>query len=62
MVFPYFYSFTLLVTFVMLNLFIGVILDSFANCDEEGEVLTPQVLRVVLMVANDEVFAVCLFQ
>eukprot|EP01084_Bolivina_argentea_P090848 163604_1 len=41
-VFPYFYSFTLIVTFVMLNLFIGVILDSFANCDEEGEVLTPQ--------------------
>ncbi len=41
---PYFYSFTLLVAFVMLNLLIGVILDSFANCDEEGEVLTPQVL------------------
>ncbi|CAM9141405.1 unnamed protein product, partial [Phaeothamnion confervicola] len=40
--YPFFYSFTLIVTFVMLNLFIGVILDSFSSCDEDDNVLTPQ--------------------
>ncbi|CAM9436934.1 unnamed protein product [Chrysoparadoxa australica] len=40
--FPFFYSFTLVVTFVMLNLFIGVILDSFSACDEDDNLLTPQ--------------------
>lgn len=35
-VYPFFYSFTLVVTFVMLNLFIGVILDSFSDCEESS--------------------------
>jgi hypothetical protein len=43
-VFPFFYSFTLTVTFVMLNLFIGIILDSFSDTKEVGG-LSPQDLE-----------------
>jgi hypothetical protein len=43
-VFPYWYSFTLVVTFVMLNLFIGVILDAFDSCDEAGVPLDDDML------------------
>ena len=37
----YFYSFTLGVSFVMLNLFVGVVLDAFDN-SEEGDILGPE--------------------
>ncbi|RLN91051.1 hypothetical protein BBJ28_00004364 [Nothophytophthora sp. Chile5] len=41
--FAYFYSFTLLVTFILLNIFIAVILEGFANeKDREDGVLLPQ--------------------
>merc|ERR1719240_1122396 len=36
---PYFYFFTLSVTFIMLNLFIGIILDAFGDETEEDDVL-----------------------
>merc|ERR1719502_1300596 len=38
-VFPYFYIFTLSVTFIMLNLFIGIILDAFGDETEEVDSL-----------------------
>merc|ERR1711871_1144797 len=37
----FFYMFTLMVTFVMLNLFVGVVLGAFENA-EEGDVLGPE--------------------
>ena len=37
----FFYTFTLGVTFVMLNLFVGVVLDAFEN-SEEGDILGPE--------------------
>lgn len=45
--FLYFCSFTLLVTFVLLNIFIAVILEGFANeKDRASGVLLPQHVRV----------------
>ena len=38
--FVYFYSFTLLVTFVILNLFVGIVLEAFETSDE-GDILSP---------------------
>jgi len=40
----YFYSFTLLVVFVILNLFVGVVLEAFEN-SAEGEILSPDDLE-----------------
>uniref|UniRef100_A0A7S2PB29 EF-hand domain-containing protein n=1 Tax=Leptocylindrus danicus TaxID=163516 RepID=A0A7S2PB29_9STRA len=40
----YFYSFTLLVSFVILNLFVGVVLDAFDN-SAEGDILSPSDLE-----------------
>ena len=37
----FFYCFTLMVTFVMLNLFVGVVLDAF-DSSEEGDLLGPE--------------------
>ena len=37
----FFYMFTLMVTFVMLNLFVGVVLGAFEN-SEEGDILGPE--------------------
>ncbi len=36
----YFYSFTLLVSFVILNLFVGIVLEAFENSNE-GDILSP---------------------
>jgi len=38
----YFYSFTLCITLVMLNLFIGIILDAFGETDEENSTLSAE--------------------
>lgn len=44
----YFFTFTLLVTFVLLNIFIAVILEGFANeKDRASSVLLPQHVRTV---------------
>jgi len=40
----YFYSFTLIVSFVIFNLFVGVVLEAFDN-NEEGEILNPEDLE-----------------
>jgi len=37
----YFYSFTLMVTFIMMNLFVGVVMDAF-DANEEGDILGPE--------------------
>ena len=37
--FVYFYSFTLLISFVILNLFVCIVLDAFENCTE-GDILS----------------------
>ncbi len=39
-VFAYFYSFTLIVSFVVLNMFVGVVLEAFEK-SQEGDILTP---------------------
>ena len=41
MTYLYFYSFTLMVTFVMMNLFVGVVMDAF-EANEEGDILGPE--------------------
>lgn len=41
---PYLYSFTLMITFVMLNLFIAVILEGFSDMNEDGAILSPDQL------------------
>merc|ERR1719399_2237286 len=38
----FFYSFTLCITLVMLNLFIGIILDAFGETDEENSTLSAE--------------------
>ncbi len=43
-IFPFLYSFTLIVTFVMLNLFIAVILEGFSDSSEDDIVLSPEQL------------------
>lgn len=44
--FLYFFTFTMLVTFVLLNIFIAVILEGFANeKDRASGVLLPQHVR-----------------
>ena len=43
-VYLYFYSFTLIVSFVILNLFVGVVLDAFRN-SVEGDILSPNDLE-----------------
>jgi len=43
---PYFYSFTIVVTFSMMNLFIGVILESIEEDDHEDEVLSQEHLEI----------------
>lgn len=43
-VYLYFYSFTLLITFVIVNLFIGVVLEAFES-SSEGELLSPEDLE-----------------
>jgi voltage-dependent calcium channel L type alpha-1D len=40
--FPFMISFTLLITFVFLNLFIGVILEGFQNADESAKAVKPE--------------------
>ena len=40
----YFYTFTLIVSFVVLNLFVGVVLDAF-NASAEGDILGPNDLE-----------------
>lgn len=37
----YFYSFTLIISFVILNLFVGVVLEAFENSNE-GDILNPE--------------------
>ncbi len=39
-VFFYFYTFTLIVSYVILNMFVGVVLESFQSC-QEGDILQP---------------------
>ena len=39
--YAYFYSFTLLVSFVILNLFVGIVLEAFETSDE-GDILSPK--------------------
>jgi len=39
-IFPYLKSFTLLITFVFLNLFVGIILDGFSQAEERGGAAT----------------------
>jgi hypothetical protein len=39
-IFPYLKSFTLLITFVFLNLFVGIILDGFSQAEEKGGAAT----------------------
>ena len=43
-IYLYFYSFTLIVSFVIFNLFVGVVLEAFEN-SEEGEILNPEDLE-----------------
>lgn len=38
--FVYFYSFTLLISFVIMNLFVGIVLEAFEN-GNEGDILSP---------------------
>ena len=40
--YPFMISFTLLITFVFLNLFIGVILEGFQNADESAKAVKPE--------------------
>lgn len=42
--YAYFYTFTLLVSFVILNLFVGIVLEAFETSDE-GDILTPEDLE-----------------
>ena len=42
-VFVYFYSFTLIVSYVALNMFVGVVLEAFEN-SQEGDILQPEAL------------------
>lgn len=44
-IYPFLYSFTLIVTFVMLNLFIAVILEGFSETNEDDIVLTSEQLH-----------------
>lgn len=41
-IFPFLTSFTLAVTFVALNLFIGVVLDGFQKANESDHFINPQ--------------------
>jgi len=43
--FLFFYSFMLIVSYVMFNLFVGVVLEAFQNSDE-GDILSPQDLEI----------------
>lgn len=48
----YFYSFTLLVTFIIFNLFVGIVLEAFDKC-EEGDILSPLDLDHFIMVWSE---------
>ena len=41
-IFPYMLSFTIIITFVFLNLFIGVILEGFSSADDSGKAVKPE--------------------
>ncbi|CAE7648316.1 scn4ab, partial [Symbiodinium microadriaticum] len=41
-IYPYMLSFTVIITFVFLNLFIGVILEGFSSADESGKAVKPE--------------------
>lgn len=48
-IFPYLKAFTLLITFVFLNLFVGIILDGFSQAEERGGASTisePEFLKI----------------
>eukprot|EP00602_Paraphysomonas_sp_CaronLab_P008605 CAMPEP_0185034492 /NCGR_PEP_ID=MMETSP1103-20130426/24443_1 /TAXON_ID=36769 /ORGANISM="Paraphysomonas bandaiensis, Strain Caron Lab Isolate" /LENGTH=1644 /DNA_ID=CAMNT_0027571169 /DNA_START=197 /DNA_END=5132 /DNA_ORIENTATION=+ len=41
-IYPYMLSFTVIITFVFLNLFIGVILEGFSSADDSGKAVKPE--------------------
>jgi voltage-dependent calcium channel L type alpha-1D len=41
-IFPFMLSFTIIITFVFLNLFIGVILEGFSSADDSGKAVKPE--------------------
>jgi len=48
-IFPYLEAFTLLITFVFLNLFVGIILDGFSQAEDQGSAATisePEFLKI----------------
>jgi len=58
--FPFMISFTLLITFVFLNLFIGVILEGFQNADESAKAVKPEdFLKFADHWATYDPFATC---
>ena len=58
--YPFMISFTLLITFVFLNLFIGVILEGFQNADESAKAVKPEdFLRFADHWATYDPFATC---
>ena len=58
--FPFMISFTLIITFVFLNLFIGVILEGFQNADESAKAVKPEdFLKFAEHWATYDPFATC---
>merc|ERR1712196_435598 len=51
--YPYFYSFTLFVTLVMINLVVGIILEAFSSTDEHAESLKTEHLQAFMETWSD---------